>query len=172
MNLDEYVVSYGEFGKCDNCENASEETACIRGKRYCKDCKNEKQPKSSAEFQESDATFKCRERACSADNLSYRECAIGVCCETALKSDPGNDTYYYHCDDDDEPEAKKKKQNEDNEKPSCKVCFFPFDNDHPEAVIIPCGHKACFNCISKLPEKDCPSCRAKFSDENVYKVYN
>ncbi|CAG5091117.1 Oidioi.mRNA.OKI2018_I69.PAR.g12863.t1.cds [Oikopleura dioica] len=71
-----------------------------------------------------------------------------------------------------ESEPKSKKPKTENEKPHCKVCFFPFDNDHPEAVIIPCGHKACFNCISNLPQKKCPSCHVKFTKNRVFKVFN
>ncbi|CBY18623.1 unnamed protein product [Oikopleura dioica] len=57
------------------------------------------------------------------------------------------------------------------EKMSCKVCMEKFDDEHPEATIIPCGHKSCFHCLSSLPNKACPTCRAEFTMENVYKLY-
>ncbi|CAG5077745.1 Oidioi.mRNA.OKI2018_I69.PAR.g8802.t1.cds [Oikopleura dioica] len=73
-------------------------------------------------------------------------------------------------DSDDEPSHKKTKQDMES-KSQCKLCFFPFDDEHPEAVIIPCAHKFCFKCISQLPQKTCPSCRSPFSENNVYRVY-
>ncbi|CAG5108323.1 Oidioi.mRNA.OKI2018_I69.chr1.g3741.t1.cds [Oikopleura dioica] len=66
---------------------------------------------------------------------------------------------------------KKAKQDEVIEKLQCKVCFNPFDDNRPEAIIIPCAHKFCFNCISALPEKKCPNCRTDFTDNNVYKTH-
>ncbi|CAG5099710.1 Oidioi.mRNA.OKI2018_I69.XSR.g16647.t1.cds [Oikopleura dioica] len=59
---------------------------------------------------------------------------------------------------------------EENEKPKCKVCFELFGNDHPEAVLITCGHKGCFGCLSSLPQKTCPFCRADFTEDKILKV--
>ena len=57
------------------------------------------------------------------------------------------------------------------DKVSCKVCMEKFDDEHPEATIIPCAHKFCFKCLSSLPQKNCPNCRARFTMKNVYKLH-
>ncbi|CAG5095462.1 Oidioi.mRNA.OKI2018_I69.XSR.g14198.t1.cds [Oikopleura dioica] len=67
------------------------------------------------------------------------------------------------------PEEKEK---EDDEKASCKICFGKFGEMHPEAAIYPCGHKACFGCLSSLPQKQCPTCRAPFTQRKILKLYN
>lgn len=67
---------------------AAEATALIKGKRYCKECKEEEYPNESVEFQDSDATFRCRARSCGADELSYYEWIVGSCCEAALNHKP------------------------------------------------------------------------------------
>ena len=71
----------------------------------------------------------------------------------------------------DKSAAKKARKDEVNEKLQCKVCFHRYSDERPEAIIIPCAHKFCFNCISTLPEKKCPNCRAKFTNKNVYKTH-
>ncbi|CAG5094368.1 Oidioi.mRNA.OKI2018_I69.XSR.g13493.t1.cds [Oikopleura dioica] len=285
-----FVNSYGKFGRCENCKYAVDSTAEIQGRRLCRECKDEKHPKSSAKFQETDATFKCPAKSCGADKLSYREFYVGSCCDAALdrdvreekneelllmqkiyhqskadekifrekweetnlsiypakmtvedievklyfakeklkmKEDDAAKAWEKHLaktnwrkkvqkrifiaakslakednsDFEEEPVEKRSKQNaehnsrsssdedsdaEENratspERPSfysfvltprCMVCDFGFDNEHQEAIITPCGHKACFNCISNLSEKKCPKCKADFTDENVYKVSN
>ncbi|CAG5111562.1 Oidioi.mRNA.OKI2018_I69.chr2.g5858.t1.cds [Oikopleura dioica] len=66
---------------------------------------------------------------------------------------------------------KKARQKEVNEKHQCRICLHPYDDERPEAIIIPCAHKFCFNCISALSDKKCPNCRADFADNNVYKTH-
>ncbi|CAG5108325.1 Oidioi.mRNA.OKI2018_I69.chr1.g3742.t1.cds [Oikopleura dioica] len=61
--------------------------------------------------------------------------------------------------------------NESKEKPKCKVCFENYSEDRPEAAIFPCGHKACFICLSSLPQKTCPTCRAAFTADKILKLY-
>ncbi|CAG5108317.1 Oidioi.mRNA.OKI2018_I69.chr1.g3738.t1.cds [Oikopleura dioica] len=256
--LDKFVSSYGELGQCSECESACESTCLIRGKRFCKECKDEKYPKKVVEFQDSDATFKCRAESCGADKLSYREVLVGSCCEAAIRKTPSslwearnernlmsnmymkikkeryssNSKFYEAQDafysavgkvraaeealkkakenvktaekkvqlarnnqkflrqledksekrvliitkaafrDHDEPLAKKVKLNESgNENNECRVCLRPYNDDRPEAIIIPCAHKFCFYCISSLLQKKCPNCRAEFTDNNVYKTH-
>ena len=67
--------------------SAVDSTAEIQGRRLCRECKDEKHPKSSAKFQETDATFKCPAKSCGADKLSYREFYVGSCCDGALDRD-------------------------------------------------------------------------------------
>ena len=71
---------------------------------------------------------------------------------------------------DDEPPAKKKKE-EENEMHQCGICFALYDEDHPEGVIITCKHKFCFDCITKLPKKECPKCNKRFTDDDVIKLF-
>ena len=68
--------------------SARESTALIKGKRFCRKCKDEMHPKSGAEFQDSDAKFKCRAESCGAEKLSLRETLIGSCCKDALMKQP------------------------------------------------------------------------------------
>ncbi|CAG5113278.1 Oidioi.mRNA.OKI2018_I69.chr2.g7397.t1.cds [Oikopleura dioica] len=62
-------------------------------------------------------------------------------------------------------------KDEPDDKLKCKVCFEIFCDEHPEALVIPCGHRACFNCLSSLPQKTCPSCRAEFTEDKIFKIY-
>lgn len=55
---------------------------------------------------------------------------------------------------------------------TCTVCFEIYaEGDRQKSVIIPCGHQACFGCLSSLPEKSCPTCRAQFTNDKVFKLY-
>ncbi|CAG5105019.1 Oidioi.mRNA.OKI2018_I69.chr1.g1762.t1.cds [Oikopleura dioica] len=63
-------------------------------------------------------------------------------------------------------------EKEVNEKLRCKVCFETYDEEHPQAAVIPCGHKACLNCLSSLPQKNCPTCRAEFTDDKIFKLFD
>ena len=66
----------------------------------------------------------------------------------------------------DEPDER---EDDDN---SCKVCFEKYDKiECLRATVIPCGHQSCFTCLSSLPAKNCPTCRAEFTDENLFKLY-
>ncbi|CAG5106003.1 Oidioi.mRNA.OKI2018_I69.chr1.g2637.t1.cds [Oikopleura dioica] len=258
-SLEKFVTSFGNFGKCDECGCARESTALIRGRRYCKSCKEKKKWVTPAKFQDSDATFKCPAGSCGATKLSFREHIVGYCCEAALARTPDdiweakieheamsklyleirednnssfekimdarrdlinarnkvetkeeelkkakenvplaekrlrfantNEVYLrklheksekrvliitnaaFLRDDAPGPVAKKAKQEDVNEQNQCKVCFHPYNEERPEAIIIPCAHKFCFNCITSLREKNCPNCRAKFTDNNVYKTH-
>jgi len=75
--------------------------------------------------------------------------------------------------DEDEMENRKKRKidEEEADKLTCKICFEKYDNEHIEATIIPCGHKSCFQCLSSLTPKNCPTCRARFTKRNLYKLY-
>lgn len=73
---------------------------------------------------------------------------------------------------DEEPPAKQSKNDEENEKLHCKVCFYPFDDEHHEAVLTTCGHKACFNCLTTLRKNECPSCRKKFTKGKILKIFD
>ncbi|CAG5099658.1 Oidioi.mRNA.OKI2018_I69.XSR.g16621.t1.cds [Oikopleura dioica] len=256
-HLDDYITSYGRFGKCSDCGFHSEATALIRKKRFCEDCKEEKYPDEKPEFQETDARFKCRAGKCGAKNLSFREILIGSCCKDAAKAisdnvweskyerDVMNKIYMKiktarcsfnskideaegelysaknavraakealkkaeervlaaevnlgyarikHRDltklekksekrvlvitkaafeEHDEPPAKKPRKEEVNEKLECRLCLESYTEDRPSAIIIPCAHMFCYNCISSLPQKNCPNCRAEFTDNNVYKTH-
>ncbi|CBY16286.1 unnamed protein product [Oikopleura dioica] len=61
---------------------------------------------------------------------------------------------------------------EDDDK-SCKVCFEDYDKKEClRATVIPRGHQSCFKCLSSLPEKICPTCRAEFTkDWNFTRPY-
>ena len=49
------------------------------------------------EFQDSDATFKCKaEESCGATELSFREYAISACCEEAARYVAANGMYFSH----------------------------------------------------------------------------
>jgi len=55
---------------------------------------------------------------------------------------------------------------------NCKVCFENYaEGDHQKAAVIPCGHQACFGCLSSLPQKTCPTCRADFTDDKILKLF-
>ncbi|CAG5085965.1 Oidioi.mRNA.OKI2018_I69.PAR.g11066.t2.cds [Oikopleura dioica] len=69
------------------------------------------------------------------------------------------------------PEEENKPM-EDNEKLKCKVCFELYDDDHLQAAVSPCGHKACFQCLSSLPQKTCPTCRADFTADQILKLFD
>ncbi|CAG5106214.1 Oidioi.mRNA.OKI2018_I69.chr1.g2742.t1.cds [Oikopleura dioica] len=69
-----------------------------------------------------------------------------------------------------EPKKSRKAPEEDN-KPKCRICFELFDENHPKAVLTSCGHTACLNCLSSLPQKTCPSCRKKFTKRNILQVF-
>ncbi|CAG5099708.1 Oidioi.mRNA.OKI2018_I69.XSR.g16646.t1.cds [Oikopleura dioica] len=60
----------------------------------------------------------------------------------------------------------------ENKKLKCKVCFELFDDEHREAVLTTCGHKACFKCLSSLPQKTCPTCRADFTEDKILKIFD
>jgi len=65
-------------------------------------------------------------------------------------------------------------RNEANEsaEESCKVCFEKFgEDDRQKAAIFPCGHQACFGCLSSLPQKSCPTCRADFTEDKILKLF-
>jgi len=66
----------------------------------------------------------------------------------------------------DEPDER---EDEDN---SCKVCFEKYDKiECLRATVVPCGHQSCYKCLSSLPAKNCPTCRAEFTDKNLMKLY-
>ncbi|CAG5088373.1 Oidioi.mRNA.OKI2018_I69.PAR.g11820.t1.cds [Oikopleura dioica] len=72
----------------------------------------------------------------------------------------------------DEPETKKSKGGEENnEDDNCKICCEVFSEAHPLAALTACGHIACFNCLSNLPQKTCPTCRKKFTKRNILKLF-
>jgi len=55
---------------------------------------------------------------------------------------------------------------------SCSVCFEIYgEDDRQKAVVIPCGHQACFGCLSSPSLKTCPSCRADFTMDRVFKLF-
>ena len=60
-------------------------------------------------------------------------------------------------------------ENDDN---NCKVCLGRYGGDDcKRAAVTPCGHQSCFKCLSSLPEKICPSCRAEFTVDKILKLY-
>ena len=63
------------------------------------------------------------------------------------------------------------KDEDEDEKESCRICFEKFGEMHPEAAIYPCGHMACYYCLSTLPQKQCPTCRAPFTQRKILKLY-
>ncbi|CBY14418.1 unnamed protein product [Oikopleura dioica] len=63
-------------------------------------------------------------------------------------------------------------QQNDTNKETCTVCFDIYaEDERQKSVIIPCGHQACFGCLSSLQQKCCPTCRAEFTDDKVFKLY-
>ena len=64
--------------------SAVDSTALIEGKRFCEECIPERYTNKLLEFQQSDATYKCRAESCGADKLSPQEFLIGTCCEAAM----------------------------------------------------------------------------------------
>jgi len=254
-----FVTDFGTRGKCVNCVNASEFTAEIDSKIYCKSCGSRKFTKSSVKYEKTDAIFACPasisgKQRCSVTELTYDEYYVGSCCENAaqwtyktgklfrqktvqliyenarkdedtaetrlenadkkvaearnllekatqnqINSDRSlgekkkwrktvqkralflaneamkEDNSDLEADETDEKEIenrkKRKMDDEEADKLTCKVCLEKYDNEHIEATIIPCGHKSCFQCLSSLPRKNCPTCRARFTKRNLYKLY-
>ena len=41
----------------------------------------------------------------------------------------------------------------------CSICYQVYEDPR----VIPCGHTFCFNCISSITNKQCPTCRAEWS---------
>ncbi|CBY32047.1 unnamed protein product [Oikopleura dioica] len=75
-----------------------------------------------------------------------------------------------------EGENKKNNSGERNvtntEGETCKVCFEIYaEGDRQKSAIIPCGHQACLGCLSSLPQKSCPTCRADFTDDKILKLF-
>jgi len=253
---DGVVTDFGSHGRCHGCAkkkfSAPRETARINNKFYCRDCSRKKFPGNIlAQFELSDARFKCPAEECGANQLSFDEFCVGTCCkdaslwtqddlkfeilgiintiykesrkdendaeidfETAEKKvetirktlesaekkakdarDALNDKKKWRktvqkrafffakeamtednsdIENDEEPRDEKadepdERENDDN---SCKVCFGKYDkNECLRAAVIPCGHQSCFKCLSSLSEKNCPSCRAEFTDEKLMKLY-
>ena len=59
------------------------------------------------------------------------------------------------------------------DKPSCSVCYEEYTTERQESAL-PCGHRFCFLCIKswlKSRGRDCPTCRKKFSEKQVYKLF-
>ena len=67
--------------------------------------------------------------------------------------------------------VRQRKDPEEGNKPKCRICFELFGENHPKAVLTSCGHTACLNCLSSLPQKTCPSCRKKFTKRNILQVF-
>ncbi|CAG5094852.1 Oidioi.mRNA.OKI2018_I69.XSR.g13917.t1.cds [Oikopleura dioica] len=251
------VTSSGMYGHCDYCHRYPPSTTEVSGARLCWNCFHEKYPGVQAEFQVSDATFKCLGEYCEEESLSYRQYIAGSCCSVALNFTVCNvsDTAFFEITklykesrreqesaekesmaaeeelEDAENEVEKirkslikakatvkfakrkanaaeknlkerrnwsetvrkralvvandalgydvsshdaceiKKEEEETEMHECRLCYNPYGDERPEAVVIPCGYKACFNCLSTLPRKVCPHCRAEFTDDKLLKLH-
>ncbi|CAG5091529.1 Oidioi.mRNA.OKI2018_I69.PAR.g13104.t1.cds [Oikopleura dioica] len=75
-------------------------------------------------------------------------------------------------DDSEDEDCEEEEFEEEKDAYKCKVCFEFFDDEHQEAAIYPCGHKACFNCLSSLQPMVCPICRAPFAPRSILKLFN
>jgi len=82
-------------------------------------------------------------------------------------------------------------QQTDTNKETCTVCFEIYGvGDRQKSAIFPCGHQACYGCLSSLPprcpslaigfppgldtllpQKSCPTCRADFTDDKILKLF-
>lgn len=52
--------------------------------------------------------------------------------------------------------------------PACKVCFQVYGTDKNRPYcILPCCHTFCNECVIKLTERNCPSCRSPFTETKV-----
>lgn len=45
----------------------------------------------------------------------------------------------------------------------CSVCMEHFNDDQRRPMSLLCGHSYCLDCISRMPERICPSCRGPFT---------
>jgi len=70
----------------------------------------------------------------------------------------------------DDADLEKKVKTEDGE--ACAVCFEIYgEGDRQKSAIVPCGHQACYGCLSSLPQKSCPTCRADFTTDKILKLF-
>jgi len=77
-------------------------------------------------------------------------------------------------EDNSDIESENDENNSDEPKAGepCTVCFEIYgEGDRQKAVVIPCGHQACFGCLSSPSLKTCPSCRADFTMDRVFKLF-
>ena len=64
------------------------------------------------------------------------------------------------------------KQAKLDDKLKCKVCLENYGDNHPQVILITCGHHFCSPCISALQQKNCPTCRTRFTPAKILKVFD
>jgi len=210
----------------------------MNNRAYCRKCFSQRFPENStAIFEKSDAKFSCPKK-CGAENLSFDQFTVGLCCDLAAKWN-GSHSFYkigilnklYEESRNEEGDAENKvvaantnvevcqkaledaeneaenarkelndkkkwrrlvqkrtlfmtsiemeKDDADLEKKikaddsgKCVVCFEIYgEGDRQKSAIFPCGHQACFGCLTSLPQKSCPTCRADFTDDKILKLF-
>ncbi|CBY38342.1 unnamed protein product [Oikopleura dioica] len=46
-----------------------------------------------------------------------------------------------------------------------------YDEEKRIECTLLCGHRSCFECLNKLPNKNCPTCRKAFTNEQIIKLF-
>ena len=59
----------------------------------------------------------------------------------------------------------------ENNRRECQICLEEFNNDERKESVLYCGHRACFKCLTSLPNKLCPICRKEFTADQIIKFF-
>jgi len=58
-----------------------------------------------------------------------------------------------------------------NDRNSCTICLEEYDDKKRIECTLLCGHRSCFECLTQLPNKNCPTCRKAFTNEQIIKLF-
>ncbi|CBY37725.1 unnamed protein product [Oikopleura dioica] len=58
-----------------------------------------------------------------------------------------------------------------NDRNSCAICLEKYDDKKRIECTLLCGHRSCFECLTQLPNKNCPTCRKAFTNEQIIKLF-
>ncbi|CBY37728.1 unnamed protein product [Oikopleura dioica] len=58
-----------------------------------------------------------------------------------------------------------------NDRNSCAICLEKYDDKKRIECTLLCGHRSCFECLNKLPYKNCPTCRKAFTNQQIIKLF-
>ncbi|CBY19974.1 unnamed protein product [Oikopleura dioica] len=58
-----------------------------------------------------------------------------------------------------------------NDRNSCAVCLEKYDDKKRIECTLLCGHRSCFECLTQLPNENCPTCRKAFTNEQIIKLF-
>ncbi|CBY38977.1 unnamed protein product [Oikopleura dioica] len=54
---------------------------------------------------------------------------------------------------------------------TCSICIEKYGSKCIECCLPSCGHRFCFDCLTNLQNKNCPSCRKMFSNKQIIKLF-